>query len=135
MLTEKIIAAAADKKAEEIMAVPVPAHLGIADTFVLCTAFSPPHMRAVVDGIEQIVHAALGKHPRHIEGDYTSDWVLMDYGDVVVHVMTPAGRSYYDLERLWKAFAMTRGESEKDENSTEDLIQDAPSAKADPAGE
>lgn len=121
MLMETIIEAASDKKAEEIMSVPVPSHLGIADAFVLCTVFTPPHMRAVVDNITDRVQEALGRAPGHIEGDFTSDWVLMDYGDVVVHVMNPTARAFYDLEKLWAAYAGSKAGS-----------KDAPAAEESP---
>jgi ribosome-associated protein len=58
-------------------------------------------VRAIVDAVEEALTLAGGPKPRRIEGLDAMDWVLMDYGDFVVHVFTAEARAYYQLERLW----------------------------------
>ncbi len=72
----------------------------MADYFVICTCLSDTQVRAVVDHIEESLDRA-GISPARIEGYNVSEWVLMDYIDVIVHVFLPETRKYYDLERLW----------------------------------
>ncbi len=74
----------------------------IADYFVLCSANSDRQIKAITDALlETLVQE--GVKPLHSEGIDESGWVLMDYGDVIVHVFTPAERAYYSLEKLWSA--------------------------------
>jgi len=73
----------------------------LADYFILCNAESKPQFRAIVEEVEKRVKAA-GARRLHIEGEADSGWVLLDYGDVVVHIFDPELRAYYKLEDLWK---------------------------------
>lgn len=93
--------AAADKLATDIRLIDVSDRLGITDIFVLASAANERQVVAVVDAIE----AALDKidvDPLRREGQQTGRWVLLDYNDIVVHVMHVEERAYYDLERLWR---------------------------------
>ena len=72
----------------------------LADYFVICSGESERQIRAIADEITDKVKEA-GIRPLHIEGDSPSGLVLMDYGDVIVHIFAPAVRGYYQLERLW----------------------------------
>jgi ribosome-associated protein len=72
----------------------------IADYFVICSGNSERQVKAIAQEIDK----ALGEKeidPRHVEGLEQGRWVLMDYGDVIVHIFTPAERDYYRLEKLW----------------------------------
>jgi ribosome-associated protein len=73
----------------------------LADYFVLCSAASSPQFSAILDEVEKRAKAAGDRH-RHAEGQPDSGWVLLDYGSVVVHILDPEVRTYYDLEGLWK---------------------------------
>jgi ribosome-associated protein len=73
----------------------------LTDYFVLCNAESTPQFKAIVDQVDKQARAAGGRR-LHVEGQADSGWVLLDYGDVVVHVFNPELRAYYDLEGLWK---------------------------------
>lgn len=73
----------------------------LADFFVLCTAESTPQFKAILKEVEKQVKAAGGRR-LHVEGEAGSGWVLLDYGDVVVHIFDPELRAYYKLEELWK---------------------------------
>lgn len=93
--------AAADKLATDIVAIDVSEYLVISDVFLLCTAANDRQVRAVVDAIEERLLRE-GAKPIRREGEKESRWVLLDYGDVVVHVQIAEERIHYALERLWK---------------------------------
>ena len=73
-----------------------------ADYFVVCSAGSERQIGAITDALQEGLIADHIK-PLHSEGIGESGWVLMDYGDVIVHIFTPAERAYYSLEKLWSA--------------------------------
>jgi ribosome-associated protein len=93
--------AASDKLAQDIVALDVSEQLVITDVFVLCSAANDRQVRAVVNGIEQALHG-LGVKPLRREGESEGRWVLLDFGDVVVHVQLAEERIHYAIERLWK---------------------------------
>ncbi len=93
-------AAAADKLATDIVAFDVSEQLIITDTMMLCTGNNDRQVRAIVDEIEDQLREA-GAKALHREGERDGRWVLIDYGDLIVHVMHTAEREYYALERLW----------------------------------
>ena len=93
--------AAADKLATDIVAIDVSEYLVISDVFLLCTAANDRQVSAVVDAIEERLLRE-GAKPIRREGEKESRWVLLDYGDVVVHVQVAEERIHYALERLWK---------------------------------
>ena len=93
--------AAADKLATDIVAIDVSEYLVISDVFLLCTASNDRQVRAIVDAIEERLMRE-GEKPIRREGEKESRWVLLDYGDVVVHVQDAEERIHYAIERLWK---------------------------------
>jgi ribosome-associated protein len=93
--------AASDKLAHDIVAIDVSEQLVITDVFVLCSADNERQVRAVVDGVEERLHA-LGSKPLRREGEAEGRWVLLDFGDIVVHVQLAEERIHYAIERLWK---------------------------------
>lgn len=93
--------AASDKLAHDIVAIDVSEQLVITDVFVLCSADNERQVRAVVDGVEERLHG-LGSKPLRREGESEGRWVLLDFGDVVVHVQLAEERIHYAIERLWK---------------------------------
>ena len=99
--TALLAAEAADgKKGIDIQVLDLRELTPIADYFVICSGTSTTQVGAVVDGIGQRL-AAAGLHPSHVEGEAESTWMLMDYGDVVVHVFEERTRAYYGLDSLW----------------------------------
>ncbi|TEU00661.1 MAG: ribosome silencing factor [Candidatus Stahlbacteria bacterium] len=89
-----------EKKATGIIKLNVSEVCDFTDTFIICTAITNIHSRAIADTIkEQLGEKNLCVH--HIEGYKLGKWVLMDYLDFVIHIFLPKQRSYYDLERLW----------------------------------
>lgn len=93
--------AASDKLAEDIVAIDVSSQLVITDIFVLCSAQNDRQVKAVVDAVEEKLHA-LGAKPLRREGEKENHWVLLDFGDIVVHVQLVDERIHYAIERLWK---------------------------------
>lgn len=93
--------AASDKKADDVEVLDLSALSDVCDYFVLATGSNTRLVDAVVDEVEEKVAKACGEKPFSIEGRDRKDWILMDYGSVVVHVFTPEARDYYRLEKLW----------------------------------
>lgn len=88
-----------DKKAIDLYAVKISDLTIIADYFLLATATSSTHVKALVNAVEEAL-GKVGIQPLRIEGKSTG-WILLDYGDTVVHVFTKEARDYYQLEGLW----------------------------------
>ena len=93
--------AAADLKADEIIALDVSAQLVLTDVFLIASGTNERQVSGIVDAIERALHL-LGAKPLRREGNRTARWVLLDFGDIVVHVQHAEDRVYYALERLWK---------------------------------
>ena len=93
--------AAADKLATDILAFDVSEQLVITDAFLLASGSNDRQVRAVVDEIEDTLRG-LGAKPVQREGERDGRWVLLDYGEVVVHVQHEEERQFYALERLWR---------------------------------
>lgn len=93
--------AASDKLATDIRLIDVSDRLGITDIFVLASAANERQVVAVVDAIEAALDE-IDVDPLRREGQQTGRWVLLDYNDIVIHVMHVEERAYYDLERLWR---------------------------------
>jgi ribosome-associated protein len=92
--------AALDKKAERVVALDVSELTSIADVFVIATGNSDRHTRSIADGIVEAAKAR-GQCVLGVEGYDDGRWLLIDLGDVIVHVFLPEVREAYDLERLW----------------------------------
>jgi ribosome-associated protein len=92
--------AALDKKAENVVVLELTGLTIIADYFIICSAHSVTQVKAIAENIEQ-EFLKKGIKPLGIEGLDYSHWVLLDYGEVIVHVFEKETRAYYDLERLW----------------------------------
>lgn len=93
--------AASDVKAQEIIALDVSEQLVLTDVFLIASGASERQVSAIVDAVERALHKE-GAKPIRQEGKAEARWVLLDFGDVVVHVQHAEDRTYYALERLWK---------------------------------
>jgi len=93
--------AALAKKGSDVAILAVGDVLAIIDVFVLVSAANVRQVRTIVEEVERAIGELDGARPRSIEGLADASWVLMDYGDVVVHVFLEETRAYYDLDRLW----------------------------------
>jgi ribosome-associated protein len=93
--------AASDKLAGDILAFDVSEQLVFTDAFLLCSAANDRQVRSVLDEIEERLRR-IGAKPLRREGEREGRWVLLDYGDIMIHVQHAEERVYYALERLWK---------------------------------
>jgi len=92
---------AADRKALDIVELDLRGIASYADYFVICTGRSNRQVKAIHDAIHLGMKDGCGILPTRVEGVTQANWILMDYGDVIVHVFTPETREYYRLEQLW----------------------------------
>lgn len=93
--------ASAAKQGHDIVVLDVGPIIAIIETFVLVSATNTRQVRTIVDEVEAALKAHDGSQPLGIEGRDDATWVLLDYGDVVVHVFLAETREFYDLDRLW----------------------------------
>lgn len=91
---------ALEKKAYDLVLIEVGAHSSLADYFLICTGRSDTQVQAITQSVEENL-GRLGIRPLAIEGYTRGQWVVMDYGGVVVHIFYEPVREFYDLERLW----------------------------------
>lgn len=99
-MKEKIVEILEDKKAKDMSVVDIGCISILADSFIICSGTSSTHIKALADELE-FKMGELGELCRHKEGYETARWILLDYGDVVVHIFHEEDRSFYKLERLW----------------------------------
>lgn len=92
--------AAADKKAFQIVGLEVADLTSYTDNILICSGASDRQVAAIADAVQRQLRKA-GRRPLHVEGERRSDWVLLDYGDFVIHVFTEERRAFYGLDGLW----------------------------------
>lgn len=98
----RCVAGALDsKKAIDVRAIGIRSLSVLADYFVIASGTSNTHVRALADEVEFTL-SEKGIRPKRIEGGSTENWMLLDYGAVIVHVFQDKAREFYDLERLWQ---------------------------------
>lgn len=90
-----------DKKGQAVRILDIRSISTMADYFVICTGTSTTHVRAIADNVENTLSKQHGLLLHHMEGYQNGRWILLDFGDVVVHVMHEDERHFYNLERLW----------------------------------
>ncbi len=100
-----IVRAARDKKAFDIVVLDLRKTGGFTDYFVICTGQNPRQISAVADSVIETMRKDLREKPTLVEGVQKSEWVLIEYFNVVVHIFSRECRSFYGLERLWGAAA------------------------------
>ncbi len=93
-------AAAADKKGFQIVGLDVGSMTSLADVFLICSGASERQVGTIAEEIVRRLKEE-GRRPLHVEGEGRAQWVLIDYGDLVVHVFTEERRGFYALEKLW----------------------------------
>ena len=99
-LKNKVIAALEDVKGRDIIALDVRKLTGMTDYMVIASGTSNRQVKALADNVLEEMRK-LDVRPMGSEGEAAAEWILVDYGDVVVHVNLPEARAFYDLERLW----------------------------------
>ncbi|MCH8551066.1 MAG: ribosome silencing factor [Natronospirillum sp.] len=105
-----ITAALEDVKVQNLTVLDVRDKTTIADLMLVGSGTSNRHLQALVDRVDEAMSGA-GIEPLGREGSPGSDWVLIDYGDVIVHVMLPETRAFYDLEQLWSGASPSQAEA------------------------
>jgi len=96
------VGAALDTKAEDVRVRHLEPVTSFADYFVIASGSNERQVKAIADAVEDRLREKLGVKPLHIEGLPGAQWVLLDYGDFLVHALLDERRSYYGLERLWR---------------------------------
>ena len=100
-VTKLAISALEDKKAEDVKVIDISEVSVIADSFIIAGGTNPNQIRAMCDNVQEVLDRA-GYECRQIEGYETANWVLMDFGDVIVHIFDKENRLLFDLERIWR---------------------------------
>lgn len=100
-LAKAAAAAADDKLAKDVLIIDVSSQLPLTDVFVLASGANDPQIGAIVDSVEEKLHA-MGAKPVRREGNKNGHWQLVDFGEIVVHVFHSDEREFYALERLWR---------------------------------
>lgn len=96
-----VIEALEDKKANDIRVISIEKISTLADYFIIASGSNRNQVQAMADNAEEMLGKA-GYYPKQIEGYQSANWILMDYGDVVVHIFDEENRLFYDLERIWR---------------------------------
>jgi len=96
----RAVEAASEKQAADVVLLDVNGICSFASYFVICSGESERQIAAILDAVEQTMKQE-GLRPHHREGDLDSGWLLLDFGDVIVHIFSPAERQYYRLDELW----------------------------------
>ncbi len=112
MLTEIAIKGIQDKKGKDITTISLKEIEGsLFDYYIVCTGNSPSHIDSITDAIEQEIKQSVGFKPKRIEGLQNCQWVLLDYFDVIIHVMLEETRDFYKIEQMWKDAPQTHLEN------------------------
>ena len=93
--------ALSEKKAEDIRIIDISKISVLADYFIIANGTNPNQIQAMVDAVEEELQKT-GHTAKQIEGNKNSSWVLMDFGDIIVHIFSKEDRFFYDLERIWR---------------------------------
>lgn len=102
-MTQAVVAVLEEKKGNDIETLNVTEKTTLADQFVLASGTSNVHIKTLAESVEEKMKDAFGIHPDRIEGMDSRSWILLDYGDIVVHIMMPEDRLHYQLESLWRS--------------------------------
>jgi ribosome-associated protein len=102
ILSRLVVQGMIEKKAQDIVLLDLrKIRNSMADFFILCSGTSDTQLDAISDSVEETVKKGSGEHPWSREGKMGKEWILMDYGDCIVHVFKKNRRQFYDLEQLW----------------------------------
>jgi ribosome-associated protein len=110
-LVEKTVEILDSKKANRISTINLEDLTIITDYFIICNGTSSTHIRTLADEVQEKLDE-MGIRPSHVEGYNTARWILLDYGEIVIHIFHEEDRAFYNLERLWSDGIITRFEPE-----------------------
>ncbi len=100
-MVDKLCEALDNKKANDVVAIDITGLSDLADYFVIASANNMPHLDALADETGRFF-AQQGIDAKSVEGENGSSWILFDYRDIIVHLMTEEDRSFYDIEKVWR---------------------------------
>lgn len=100
-LTKLAAAALEDRKAEDVTVIDISEISPIADYFIIANGTNQNQLQAMRDAVDEALYKA-GVKVQQIEGNQSSTWILMDYGDIIIHIFSKEDRLFYDLERTWR---------------------------------
>ena len=100
-LTKLAVAALEDRKAEDVTVIDISEISPIADYFIIANGTNQNQLQAMRDAADEALYKA-GVKVHQIEGNQSSTWILMDYGDIIIHIFSKEDRLFYDLERTWR---------------------------------
>lgn len=109
------VSAMDEKKAEDIKVIDIAGISSIGDYFIIANGSSTPQVHAIANNVEEKLGRA-GLTPKPIEGYDSANWILMDYGDFIIHIFDKDNRFFYNLERIWKDGKEVSEEFNKSEN-------------------
>ena len=109
VLADVVVAALYDLKAQDVQVLDVHSMTNITDVMVIASGTSNCHVKALAENVVEEVKKT-GIRPIGVEGEQEGDWVLVDLGDVIAHVMLPRAREFYSLEKLWSVVEQGRKE-------------------------
>ena len=95
------VSALEEKKGEDVRVIDISGVSVLGDYFIIASGSNPNQVQAMTDSVEETLGRA-GYHYKHKEAYQTANWILMDYGDIIVHVFCREDRLFYDLERIWR---------------------------------
>lgn len=99
--THLLVDALLDKKGVDILVLDIHEQAIFADYFIICSGESEPQLRALTQAVLEVAKKTADRMPKGVEGLPFDGWVLVDFGEIVVHLFAPEKREYYDLESLW----------------------------------
>jgi ribosome-associated protein len=109
LLIESIVEAITDKKGKEPVILNFAKLSGtVCDAFIICHGSSRTHTEALARNVDEVVKKNTGQDPWHKEGFENAEWILIDYGDIVVHIFQEERRKFYNIEQLWADAEITK---------------------------
>ncbi|TFH32329.1 MAG: ribosome silencing factor [Anaerolineales bacterium] len=101
-LAQKVVEILEEKKGEDIILLDLQEVASFTDYFVICSGPSERTLKALASEVQKRLKQEDHRHAMSVEGDPEGGWILVDFGDVILHIFSPAVRSYYQLEDLWR---------------------------------
>lgn len=95
------VSALEERKAEDIRIIDIREISPVADYFIIANGNNQPQLQAMRDACDEVLYKA-GLQKKQVEGNSSSTWILMDYGDIIIHIFSKEDRLFYDLERIWR---------------------------------
>ena len=101
-LARLAVEALEDRKAIDVKVIDIEKISTLADYFIIASGSNRNQVQAMADNVEEVLARKAEAHPKNIEGYQSANWILMDYGDIVLHLFDQENRLFYDIERIWR---------------------------------